>query len=63
MGNLLYIDAVILMISWAMGFFTYSLGGIIHIFLVIAIITIVVKAIQENKYKNKYYLNKQKTRK
>jgi uncharacterized membrane protein YtjA (UPF0391 family) len=45
-GNLLYIVAVILIIAWAIGFFAYSAGGIIHVLLVIAIIAIVVKLIQ-----------------
>jgi hypothetical protein len=46
MGNLLYIVAVILIFAWAIGFFAYSAGGIIHVLLVIAIIAIVVKLIQ-----------------
>jgi hypothetical protein len=46
MGSLLYIIAVILLISWAIGFFAYGAGGIIHILLVIAIIAIVLRVIQ-----------------
>ena len=46
MGNLLYVIAVILIIAWAIGFIGYSAGGIIHVLLVIAIIAIVVKALQ-----------------
>jgi hypothetical protein len=46
MGNLLYIIAVILIIAWAIGFFAYSVGGIIHILLVIAIIAIILRVIQ-----------------
>ena len=46
MGNLLYIVAVILIIAWAIGFFVYSAGSIIHVLLVIAIIAIVVKLVQ-----------------
>jgi len=46
MGNLLYIIAVILLIAWAIGFFAYSAGGIIHILLVIAIIAILIRVIQ-----------------
>ncbi len=46
MGNLLYIIAVILIIGWAIGFFAYSVGAIIHILLVIAIIAIIVRMIQ-----------------
>jgi len=45
MGNLLYIIAVILIIGWAVGFFGYHAGGIIHILLVIAIIAILLKVI------------------
>jgi hypothetical protein len=46
MGNLLYIVAVVLIIFWAIGFFAYSAGSIIHVLLVIAIIAIVVKLFQ-----------------
>ncbi len=46
MGNLLYVIAVILIIAWAIGFIGYSAGGIIHVLLVIAIIAIVVRALQ-----------------
>jgi hypothetical protein len=46
MGNLLYVIAVILLIAWAIGFFAYSAGGIIHILLVIAVIAILVRIIQ-----------------
>lgn len=46
MGNLLYTLAVILIIFWAIGFFAYSLGSIIHVLLVIAIIAIVLRIIQ-----------------
>jgi len=46
MGNLLYVLAVILLIAWAIGFFAYSAGGIIHILLVIAIIAVILRVIQ-----------------
>lgn len=46
MGNLLYIIAVILVIIWAIGFFGYAAGGIIHILLVIAIICFLLKVIR-----------------
>lgn len=49
MGNLLYVLAVILVIIWAVGFFAYSAGGIIHILLVIAIIVILLRFIQGRK--------------
>jgi hypothetical protein len=46
MSNLLYTIAVILVIIWAIGFFAYSAGGIIHILLVIAVIAILLRLIQ-----------------
>jgi hypothetical protein len=46
MGNLLYVIAVILIIAWAIGFIGYSVGGIIHVLLVIAVIAILVRVIQ-----------------
>jgi hypothetical protein len=46
MGNLLYIIAVILIIGWAIGFFAFNIGAIIHILLVIAIIAILLRVIQ-----------------
>lgn len=46
MGNLLYIIAVILVIGWLVGFIGYSMGGIIHILLVIAIVAILIRIIQ-----------------
>jgi hypothetical protein len=46
MGNLLYIIAVIMIIAWAIGVFAYSVGGIIHILLVIAIIAVIFRIIQ-----------------
>lgn len=45
MGNLLYFIAVILVIAWAIGFFAMSLGNIIHILLVIALIAVILKLI------------------
>jgi hypothetical protein len=46
MGNLLYVVAVILIIAWAIGFIGYSMGGMIHILLVIAVIAILFRVIQ-----------------
>lgn len=48
MGNLLYVIAVIMIIGWAIGFFGYAVGGIIHILLVIALIAIGLRVIQGN---------------
>jgi hypothetical protein len=38
MEDLLYLIAVILVVAWALGFFAFHLGGLIHVLLVIAII-------------------------
>jgi len=46
MGNLLYVIAVILVIAWAIGFLGYHAGGLIHILLVIAIISILLNLIR-----------------
>jgi hypothetical protein len=48
MGNLLYLIAVILVISWAVGFFAYSAGGLIHILLVIALVAVLLRVIRGN---------------
>jgi hypothetical protein len=42
MRSLLYIIAVILVIGWAISVFAYSVGGLIHILIVIAIISLVL---------------------
>lgn len=49
MGNLIYLIAVLLIIGWAVGFFAYSAGGMIHILLVIALIAILLRIIQGRK--------------
>jgi hypothetical protein len=46
MENFLYILAVIFVIAWAIGFFVYSLGALIHILLVLAVISILLRLIR-----------------
>lgn len=46
MRSILYIIAVILVISWAIGFIGYHAGGIIHILLVIAVISLILGVIR-----------------
>lgn len=46
MRSILYLIAVILVIGWALGFFYYSAGGLIHILLVIAIIALLLGVIR-----------------
>ncbi|WP_431210195.1 lmo0937 family membrane protein [Puia sp. P3] len=46
MRSILYVVAVILIIGWLIGFVGYHAGGIIHILLVIAIISIILGVIR-----------------
>jgi hypothetical protein len=44
---MLWTIAVILVVLWALGFVTsYTMGGVIHILLVIAIVVVLVRVIQ-----------------
>ena len=52
MGNLLYIAAVVLLVLWAVGYFAFSFGSIIHILLVIALVAILLRIIQGEKIIN-----------
>jgi hypothetical protein len=45
MNNLLYLIAVLLVIFWALGFFVYNTGSLIHILLVIAVVAILLRII------------------
>ncbi|HZH71500.1 MAG TPA: lmo0937 family membrane protein [Mariniphaga sp.] len=46
MRTLLYIIAIILVIGWILGFFILSLGKLIHILLIFAIISILLSLIK-----------------
>jgi hypothetical protein len=46
MRPILYLVAIILIIGWLVGAFFYTVGGIIHILLVLAVISIVVGLVQ-----------------
>jgi hypothetical protein len=48
MRGILYTVAVILVIIWAIGFFAYQAGGIIHTLLIIAIIAILLNVIRRS---------------
>lgn len=49
MSNLLYLIAVILVIAWAVVFFAFHVGNLIHILLVIAVIAIIFRLIRGSK--------------
>ncbi|MEN6457249.1 MAG: lmo0937 family membrane protein [Prolixibacteraceae bacterium] len=46
MRTILYLIAVILIIGWLLGFFFFSVGHLIHILLVFAIISILISFIR-----------------
>lgn len=45
MNSLLYLIAIVLIIGWLLGVFVYSVGGLIHILLVLAVISILLRLI------------------
>ncbi|UZD23091.1 lmo0937 family membrane protein [Algoriphagus halophytocola] len=45
MSSLLYLIAVILLIGWAVGVFVYSVTGLIHILLVLALVAVIFRLI------------------
>jgi len=46
MRSILYIIAVLLIIGWLLGIFVYSVGGLIHILIVLAVISLLLAIIQ-----------------
>jgi len=46
MRSILYLVAIILVIGWLLGVFAYNAGGLIHILLVIAIISLLLGLIR-----------------
>lgn len=46
MSDLLYVIAIILIIGWLLGVFVFSVGSIIHVLLVIAVIAIILRLIR-----------------
>ncbi|MFA6261529.1 MAG: lmo0937 family membrane protein [Bacteroidia bacterium] len=49
MSNLLYTIALIMVILWAIGYFGYHFGNLIHVLLVIALIAVLLRVIQGKK--------------
>lgn len=50
MSNILYVAAIVMIILWALEYFVFSLGAIIHILLVIAVIAILLRIIKGKKF-------------
>ncbi len=51
MRNLLYVLAIMVVVAWAIGFMGYSAGGLIHLLLVIALISVLLGIIQGRRRK------------
>jgi hypothetical protein len=49
MGNLLYVVAVVLVVIWAFGYIGYQAGSLIHLLLVLAIISVVFRLLQQKR--------------
>jgi hypothetical protein len=47
MRSILYLIAVILIIGWLLGAFVYSVGGLIHILIVLAVISLLLAIIRK----------------
>jgi hypothetical protein len=45
MNNLLYVVALILLIGWFLGAFVFTVGKVIHLLLLLAVIAILLKVI------------------
>jgi hypothetical protein len=50
LADLLWAVAVVLLVLWALGFATSYMGGFIHILLVLAIVTFLVRVIQRRRF-------------
>jgi hypothetical protein len=48
MRSILYLIAVILVVGWLIGVFAYSIGGLIHILLVLAVISLLLAVIRRS---------------
>jgi hypothetical protein len=48
MGNLLYLIAIIMVVAWAVGFFVYGASSLIHVLLVMAFITVLLRLFRIN---------------
>ncbi|MEX1063657.1 MAG: lmo0937 family membrane protein [Balneolaceae bacterium] len=49
MEKLVYVIAAFLILFWGVGFFVYSLGAIVHLLLVVAVITIVMRLMRRDR--------------
>lgn len=45
MGAILYVIAVLLIIGWLIGYFGYHAGGLTHLLLVIAVVSVLLNVV------------------
>ena len=53
MKNSMYVLSIILVIAWVIGFYGTSIGDIIHILLVMAVIALIIRVFNDEKLLNK----------
>lgn len=51
--NIFYIAALVLIVIWAVGFFVYALGALVHLLLIIAILIIAFRVSRSSRRKNR----------
>ncbi|MCH8555474.1 MAG: lmo0937 family membrane protein [Schleiferiaceae bacterium] len=49
MGNILYTVAFVLIVLWAIGYFGFDAGQLIHILIVIAVVAVLLRIISGRK--------------
>jgi hypothetical protein len=50
MRSLFYLIALVLILAWSIGFIGYGMGGVIHILLVFAVISVGLRVLLEKKF-------------
>jgi len=45
-GNMLETILIILVVLWALGFFAFHVGGLVHVLLVIAAVVLIIRLLQ-----------------
>ncbi len=48
MSKILNVLAILFLIAWIIGFFIYSLGLIVHLLLLAAVIVVIIEIIKDN---------------
>ncbi len=49
MSNFLYIITLVMIAVWLLGYFVFSLGAIVHLLLVIAVATLLLRMVRREK--------------